>query len=118
VADPIPQTTTKHTPGPWQVGRGIDDAHMCEVMTAAYAERPNLSPSHKLVCRTWAPDGQPLASFIGFSRRECLANARLIAAAPDLLAALEGVLRVADRATDEFDAARAAIAKAKGEDHQ
>lgn len=34
-------------------------------------------------------------------------------AAPDLLAALKGVLRVADRATDEFDAARAAIAKAE-----
>jgi hypothetical protein len=32
----------------------------------------------------------------------------------DLLAALKGVLRVADRATDEFDAARAAIAKAEG----
>jgi hypothetical protein len=33
-------------------------------------------------------------------------------AAPDLLAALLGVLRVADRQTVEFDAARAAIAKA------
>ncbi len=31
-----------------------------------------------------------------------------------MLAALRGVLRVADRATDEFDAARAAIAKATG----
>jgi hypothetical protein len=36
----------------------------------------------------------------------------LLRAAPDLLAALQGVLRVADRATDEFYAARAAIAKA------
>lgn len=36
----------------------------------------------------------------------------LVAAAPDLLLALQGVLRVADRATVEFDAARAAIAKA------
>lgn len=43
------------------------------------------------------------------------ANAALIASAPDLLAALEAVLRVADRATDEFDAARAAIRKARGE---
>jgi hypothetical protein len=43
------------------------------------------------------------------------ANARLIAAAPDMLEALQGVLRVADRKTDEFDAARAAIAKALGE---
>ncbi|MFU1927529.1 hypothetical protein ACLQ9J_04270 [Bordetella hinzii] len=33
----------------------------------------------------------------------------------ELLEALEGVLRVADRATVEFDAARAAIRKAKGE---
>lgn len=45
------------------------------------------------------------------------ANARLIAAAPDLLEALQGVLRVADRKTAEFDAARAAIAKATGERH-
>lgn len=45
---------------------------------------------------------------------EGLANARLIAAAPDLLVALQGVLRVADRKTDEFAAARAAIAKATG----
>lgn len=42
-------------------------------------------------------------------------DAQLIAAAPDLLKALEGVLRVADRQTDEFDAARAAIKKARGE---
>jgi hypothetical protein len=42
------------------------------------------------------------------------ADARLIAAAPALLAALKGVLRVADRKTAEFDAARAAIAAAEG----
>lgn len=42
------------------------------------------------------------------------ANARLIAAAPELLEALKGVLRVADRKTVEFDAARSAIAKAEG----
>jgi hypothetical protein len=42
------------------------------------------------------------------------ANALLIAAAPDLLAALKAVVRVADRKTVEFDAARAAIAKAEG----
>ncbi len=40
---------------------------------------------------------------------------RLIEAAPDLLAALQAVVAVADRATVEFDAARAAIAKALGE---
>lgn len=45
------------------------------------------------------------------------ANARLIAAAPELLEALQGVLRVADRETIEFDAARAAIAKALGNEN-
>ncbi len=44
--------------------------------------------------------------------KEWAERAKLMAAAPELLAALQGVLRVADRATDEFDAARAAIAKA------
>lgn len=42
-------------------------------------------------------------------------NKALIAAAPDLLEAMEAVVRVADRDTDEFMMARAAIAKAKGE---
>lgn len=42
-------------------------------------------------------------------------NAMLIAAAPELLEALQAVVRVADRATDEFDMARAAIAKALGQ---
>ena len=42
------------------------------------------------------------------------ANARLIAASPDLLEALIGVVRVADRETDEFIAARKAISKAQG----
>ena len=43
-----------------------------------------------------------------------VADARLVAAAPDLLEALKGVLQVADRKTVEFDAARAALAKARG----
>lgn len=41
--------------------------------------------------------------------------ATLFAAAPELLSALQGVIRVADRDTDEFIAARAAVAKALGE---
>lgn len=44
------------------------------------------------------------------------ANARLIAAAPAMLEALKGVIRVADRATVEFDAARAAVSAAEGKE--
>lgn len=43
-----------------------------------------------------------------------IANARLIAAAPELLQALQAVVLVADRKTDELDLAHAAIAKATG----
>ncbi|WP_440863831.1 hypothetical protein [Symbiopectobacterium purcellii] len=42
------------------------------------------------------------------------ADMALIESAPDLLEALEAVVRVADRDTVEFNMARAAIAKAKG----
>lgn len=43
-----------------------------------------------------------------------IATARLIAAAPDLYEALKAVVAIADRKTDEFDCARAALAKAEG----
>ncbi|HDL8291726.1 TPA: hypothetical protein ACGBQ6_004502 [Yersinia enterocolitica] len=43
-------------------------------------------------------------------------DARLIAAAPDLLEALKAVVAIADRDTDVFNAAKAAIAKATGVD--
>jgi hypothetical protein len=51
----------------------------------------------------------------GLGYKTDLANAQLIAAAPELLEALKGVVRVADRMTNEFDAAHAVIAKATGE---
>lgn len=43
------------------------------------------------------------------------ANADLLVAAADLYEALEAVVRIADRNTVEFDAARAALARARGE---
>lgn len=43
------------------------------------------------------------------------ANAMLLVAAWDLLAALKAVVAIADRSTVEFDAARAAIAKAEAQ---
>ena len=80
----------KHTPGPWKA-------------TARRVTAPETEGRLAL-------DVQ----INGGNREDNKANARLIAAAPDLLVALQGVVRVADRKTDEFDAARAAIAKATG----
>lgn len=81
-----------HTPGPWEIAEQSESHDMIQIETS---------------------DGYAVADVRnrnGFPQN--LANARLIAAAPDLLAALIGVVRVAGRATVEFDAARAAIAKA------
>lgn len=88
---------SQHTPGPWRIG---DAGHTV------------FGP------KTDAPAPTMVA------QRLTRANARLIAAAPDLLAALEdlldlgraGFIRGEDIAvTRAVDAARAAIAKAKGE---
>lgn len=51
---------------------------------------------------------------LAFDAVEGVANGHLIAAAPDLYAALKAVISVADRKTVEFDMAHAAIAKANG----
>lgn len=51
----------------------------------------------------------------GIATFMCKEDKNLIIAAPDLLEALIAVVRVADRETDEFDMARAAIAKALGD---
>ena len=47
-------------------------------------------------------------------RDEHDANARLIAAAPELLATLQEVVRISDHKHDAWNAAKAAIAKATG----
>lgn len=98
---------SKHTPGPWQVNSGMVETaydHMCKTpgcgtkIPIAYMDRE-------------AGNGtMPV---------EWDSNARLIAAAPELLAELEGMVKVwkmgwkVDKATYIADA-EAAIAKAKG----
>ena len=89
---------TTHTPGPWtwwtsNSWRRLKHDNRGRTVNV-------LEP---FVCH----DGQP----------DCIVSGEdmaLIAAAPDLLAALKGVVAVADRRTNEFDAARDAIAKAEG----
>lgn len=83
----------KHTPGPWEhVGDG-------DVMAPFDAT----DKWYVAIAYDGLPDGQHEA------------NARLIAAAPDLLESLEAVIKVADRDTDVFNRAKAAIAKARGD---
>lgn len=89
---PTSSEPVKPTPGPW-VSRG------------RYIGTPN-HMSYIAECRdqngNWS--NEPMA----------LANARLIAAAPDLLEALKAAVAVADRDTNEFNLAHSAIAKAEG----
>jgi hypothetical protein len=88
--------TTQHTPGPWYID--------CQNESAAIGYRAIIDGDGYTVCSP-SPMGQ--------------ANARLIAAAPDLLAALEVVREYMDHAADQFSyedivQIRAAIAKATG----
>lgn len=103
-----------HTPGPWIINADTEEGiESRKEMPAGYASIDSLTPVgschafYQLALVTVSDgEGEPMDD--GF------ANAHLIAAAPDMLAALKGVVRIADRKTVEFDAARAAIAKAKG----
>lgn len=84
----------KFTPGPWVV---------------AY------QPSIGLTVKP-AEDGDSICRIHTLRMdRDHDANAKLIAAAPDLLSALEAVIAIADRDTEVFINARAVIAKARGE---
>lgn len=93
---------SKHTPGPWTQGK----TNPC-----------NVSANSALVCRTF-PRGQ-------YNTDSAEANARLIAAAPDLLDALKDALGILCRIVDgqEWGGIEdyiadmsAAIAKATGND--
>lgn len=94
----------RHTPGPW----AWDGDYYLRPVNA----QPDISAVHTIL----SPEGcygYLLASHEAVMAEDA-ANRALIAEAPELLKALQGVLRMADRATVEFDAARAAIARATG----
>lgn len=94
--------TTQHTPGPWQpftryvTAKGRFLAKAFEANDAT--EQPGFSAGQ-----------EPQQS-----QTEAAANARLIAAAPELLAALEHLMRYDFGDSDGAKQARDAIAKAKG----
>lgn len=109
---------SKHTPGPWHVVNGVDVFTSLGAKNAEGIEEPINDGWHVADC-----------AMEDLSYRESNANARLIAAAPDLLEALELIVmerawyrserpegyNIEDRLNAWEETARAAIAKAKGE---
>jgi len=103
-----------HTPGPWTwEGDSPSDVrpHVCPHSTEWTDHGPDL----------WGGDGEPVITSYGYDASGLNVkqdDARLIAAAPDLLEALERIAAFESEAWQGDPAAviaRAAIAKAKGE---
>lgn len=101
-----------HTPGPWKV---IVEAESPRVVLAAHGEPlpDGFRYAPVIVCRVGVGHNRPLA--------EAMANGRLIAVAPDLLAACERAVAAYDAASAagrstwsgaDVDAMKAAIFKA------
>ena len=94
---------TKHTPGPWKVGRYTPNATEISILTTGGAP----------VTPAWGPK-------FYVNSEQAKANARLIAAAPDLLEALDAIVqRIYDGSSispysAEYRNALNAIAKATG----
>jgi hypothetical protein len=95
---------SKHTPGPWQTDQAEHDAPYQDIRIHA---------GKGSICCVWIDDA-PLHDYNAEQR----ANARLIAAAPELLEALKRLMSETTTMQDALEAAqqaRAAIAKAEGE---
>lgn len=89
-----------YTPGPWEIGKGIAFAQ------SIYAGRVNVAFARQDNGRIDASTAE--------------ANARLIAATPELLAQLEwaeSVLKCFIEGSAQLESLRATIAKAKGSNH-
>ncbi len=97
--------THKHTPGPWSTDEAEHDEPYQDI---------NIRAGSRPICRVWKDDA-PVRDY----NAEQDADAKLIAAAPDLLEALEDLLQTMEQheqlaggACIYGDNARAAIAKA------
>ncbi len=101
-----------YTPGPWEVGGKV----------GLYCDDVQITSNKEPVAIAVPRRSYDILSRARRSPAELSANARLIASAPDLLAALECILKRYEsagvqcypEAMREVIAARAAIAKAKG----
>lgn len=129
MSDTTTPTRTAHTPGPWSLKTVPTSDGSCHKIGPFPSASRVHSETHACVyasgIRLGIDDSTPVA-------RELLANARLIAAAPELLDALTRMLKqfpadsdlyaagwdssAINEACDAYDTARAAIRKATGEE--
>lgn len=94
--------TAKHTPGPWEVRK--------------YPEMPNRC----VIGSVLGSGGQGIAHTVGLGKGTDEANAQLMAAAPELLEALEACVKDAEKCVNPgtrmygYEESKAAIRKATG----
>lgn len=109
-----------HTPGPWEVETVRTSIGVCHKIGPFPHPRPRESREHTYACVYEDGMSTQILAATGRLDSELLANARLIAAAPELLAALKGLIE--DGAIEQallepgrVSLARAAISKAEGQ---
>ena len=118
--------TTKHTPGPWRI-EDIKAGTLINIVPKnqqkAFTRNPWVGDYWQIAsiatsfCRSKETGSKPHFEHIPLPEGQALANARLIAAAPELLAALELLLGHVEKGmahVGSMTQARAAIAKATG----
>jgi hypothetical protein len=82
-----------------------------DTIVCVHSPSSDLEVSEREKAEGWEPEH----GWDHVERQSAYANARLIAAAPELLEALKGLCEVHVPGVGRWDAARAAIAKAEGE---
>lgn len=118
------QVETKHTPGPWKaIAQGGSSTVVAPSMPSRNDKRAAIGYGYRddAFCIAYPfidDDQRPRMDFVSFSHDD----ARLIAAAPELLAALKDTTRILDavrmsaglgkKQIERVEAAKAAIAKA------
>ena len=115
--------TQSHTPGPWRIDYQQDEAPYIVAEQGKAWNNPTICHLYQDI----TPDDSVTIGPLLEAFDNATANARLIAAAPDLLAACQALMRAETMQTEgkrdgatmgqislAIDAARAAIAKATG----
>jgi hypothetical protein len=106
---------SKHTPGPWRHESHASDERGTGVIWSHAGEWTEACPNGRVVAEVRYYEGEHRA-WRGATGEEFEANARLIAAAPELLDALNhaiAIIECAGLASSELPAVRDGIAKAR-----